>query len=197
MSNKFSKTAGVILGIAILLVTGVMAFNLYNRSGATGNNKSQSDINTTEAAPDHLVFPAQIQDLDLIQKDSGPQARGMISKLHGTAISIKEGYIGEYGGPAGQIIIWISESNSNDDAIKLFDIMDRKIAAAQKSGSSGEAQGPPFTDRRTMKLEGLDVVAVKGMGMENYYYRKDAKVYWIAVKGVDPLKTLDEIIDKL
>lgn len=194
MTNKVSRLAGAALGIAILLVSGVLAFNLYDRSNIARNNKSPDHIGT-EVTPAGSVFPAEIQGLDLVRQDSGPAARGMLSKLHGTNISIKEGYIGEYGGPAGQIIIWISESNEANEAVQLFQVMDRKIVAAQKN--KGEAAGPPFTDRRTIKKDGLDVIAVRGMGMENYYFQKETKVYWIAVKGVNPLGALDEAIDKL
>lgn len=119
----------------------------------------------------------------------------MISQLHGTNIKIKEGYIGQYDGASGQIMVWISESGSDKEASELFEIMDQKITAADNAaGSSGN--GPPFSDRRPMNRGKISVVAVKGMEMENYYYKIGSKVYWLAIGGVDPVKVLDEFLAK-
>lgn len=173
MSNKKARLITAAIVVAILIAAAL----IYN--SRANDNKS-----LTESA-----FPKTLQGLPLVQVVSGPQAIGMISQLHGSDIAIKQGYIATYQGNQAQIMIWVSESNNEKEAVDLFEIMDKKIAAP------GEGSGqPPFTDRREMKLNGIDVIAVKGMGMENYYYQVGNKVYWVAAGGVDPVKTLEAII---
>lgn len=183
MSNKALKILGVILGLALISVSG---FFIYNLTVQVDRPASEPPGETETA------FPPTLQGLNLGQVVSGPRALDMISKLHGTDIEIKQGYIISYGGPGGQITIWISESNNSAEAKRLFDIMDKKIIESNKS--PGQSSGPPFTDRRTFRQNDVDVVAVKGMGMENYYYQTGSKVYWIAAGVADPVKTLDEVM---
>lgn len=174
MFNKKAKfiTSGIVLAILIA------AALIYNST-------SKDTKSLTESS-----FPQNLQGLSLTQVVSGPQAIGMISKLHGSDIAIKQGYIASYQGNQAQIMIWISESNNEKEAIELFKIMDKKISAPGEAGSGQ----PPFTDRRQLKLNGTDVIAVKGMGMENYYYQAGTKVYWVAAGGVDPIMTLEAIM---
>jgi len=176
MSGKYVKLAGIALVIVVALA--VISF-----------------LNTDRTSNNEINFPEQLGGMRLEQTVSGPQAVDMISKLHGTGISIRQGYIGSYVGDQGKVMIWISESDTLKEAGQLFDIMDQKIIEANTSEGTA-AGGPPFTDRRTMTQNGIDVIAVKGMGMENYYYRIGSLVFWIAVEGPDPVQILDEAIDK-
>lgn len=168
------KLLGIILGVAIVVIAG-MLFHNYN----TGGDIPEGGLN----------FPETIQSLKLREVVSGPQAIAMISRLHGTDISIKQGYIAVYGEGKNQINIWLSESGTKKEAEELFKIMDVKIKAASASPKA------PFTDRRVMTKEGKKVIAVKGMGMENYYYKSGTLVYWIAAGGVDPVKALEETLE--
>lgn len=192
MSNKTIKIAGIILGIAAIVVAGILVYNL-TVPGNTDNTGLQGGGEVNE-----MEFPQTIQGLTLTQVDSGPQAMAMISQLHGTSIAIKQGYIATYSGGQGQVTIWVSESNTAEEAKQLFDIMDKKIVDVQTpDGQTSGQQGPPFTDRRTFRENEVDMVAVKGMGMENYYYYIGTKVYWIAAGGVDPLQVLDEVMNSI
>lgn len=168
------KLLGIILGVVIVVIAGMLLYN-YNTEG--------------DIPEGGLSFPETIQGLKLGEVVTGPQAMAMISQLHGTDIKIKEGYIAVYGEEKSQITIWVSESNTRKEAEELFKIMDVKIKAAADSPKA------PFTDRRVMTKEGKKVIAVKGMGMENYYYKSGTLVYWIAAGGVDPVKTLEETLE--
>lgn len=179
----FNRKNGLIIAtiVAAVLIAAILIYN-SNRS-TTEDNESLSES----------AFPQTLQGLSLAQVVSGPQAIGMISKLHGSNITIKQGYIATYQGNQAQIMIWVSESNNEKEAVELFEIMDRKIAVPEGS-SSGQ---PPFTDRHQFESNNVDVIAVKGMGMENYYYQISNKVYWIAAGGVDPIKTLEDVMKVL
>ncbi len=188
MFNKNLKLIGMLVGLAILIAAGFTISYSSNKStvpfgiGSGGSGSAEKSF----------TFPQSLQGLNLSQSNSGPQAIGMISKLHGSNIKIKEGYIGQYDGASGQVMVWVSESSNTSEARQLFDIMDQKISATD--GANSAEGGPPFTNRRTMRRGEISVIAVKGMGMENYYYQVGSKVYWLAVGGVDPVKTLDEFI---
>lgn len=177
MSNKKFKVAGAVILILALVVMGTL---VYNSTAHNGKSLTESS------------FPKTLQGLPLVQVVSGPQAMGMISELHGSSIAIKQGYIAQYQGAQGQIMIWISESNNSSEAAQLFQIMDQKIS--QPSGKSGQ---PPFTNRSELKIDGYKVIAVQGMGMENYYYQSGTKVFWVAAAGVNPMKTLEEVMKTL
>lgn len=179
MSNKRLKLAGAVILTVALVIIGALIYNSINNNRKILNESS---------------FPKSLQGLPLAQVVSGPQAMGMINKLHGSDIAIKQGYIASYQGNQGQIMIWVSESNNSSDANQLFQIMDQKISQSETSNQSGQ---PPFTSRRELKINDIDVVSVQGMGMENYYYRTGARVYWVAAAGVDPAKTLDEVMKTL
>ena len=180
MFNRKAKftTAAIVLAI---LIAAVLIYNY-----AAKDNSTPKDTKSLAESS----FPQTLQGLSLTQVVSGPQAIGMISKLHGSDITIKQGYIASYQGNQAQIMIWISESNNEKEAVQLFEVMDKKISAAGEAGS-GQA---PFTERRQLNFSGTDVIAVKGMGMENYYYQAGNKVYWVAAGGVDPVKTLEAIM---
>ncbi len=182
MTDKRFKISGIILFLAAFFVIAIL---LYNSSG-----KNTKPFNEGS-------FPKNLQGLTLQQVITGPQALGMISKLHGTDITIKQGYIASYAGPQGQIMIWVSESDNVPDAIELFDVMDKKIAAVNEPGQDSNSGQPPFTNRRELKENGINVIAVEGMGMENYYYQIDDKVYWIAAGGVTPIDALREVMNKI
>ena len=192
MSSKRLKIFSVLVGL-LLIAEGISLFHRPAPTKSVPTEFASTKSAPTESASDSYTFPQTLQGLALSQSTAGPQAVSMINKLHGSNIKVKQGYIGQYDGSAGQIIVWVSESNNTDEARQLFDIMDRRIiSAAQNAGSAGGA--PPFTDRRTISHSGVSVIAVKGMGMENYYYQIDSKVYWVAVVGVNPVKTLDEFM---
>lgn len=195
MSNKSLKTIGIIAGLVVLITAGFFISHSFQKSTAPSGVSSgaASGSTSTGSLSNSYSFPQTLQGLNLTQSISGPRAIAMIGKLHGSNIQIKQGYIAQYEGASGQIMVWVSESNDTAEARQLFDIMDQRItSAAQNAGSAGNA--PPFTNRRAIGRNGVSIIAVKGMGMENYYYQVGSRVYWLAVGGVDPLKTLDEFM---
>jgi len=194
MSGKYVKLGGIAL-VLVLALTVVIFLN-SDRTSDNGYPPDGQKTGDVKKAANEINFPEQLGGMRLEQSVSGPQAIDMISQLHGTGISIRQGYITSYAGAQGKIMIWVSESDTSEEAGQLFDIMDRKIIEANTSEGTA-AGGPPFTDRRTMTQNGIDVVAVKGMGMENYYYRTGSLVYWIAVEGPEPEQILEEAVDKL
>ncbi len=193
MSEKKNVTFKVVLGLAAILIIGgiLVRYQLQanNPGPQTGPTPTQQ---SATAAKD--VLPQSLRGLPLQQEVSGPQAIAMISKMHNSDITIKQGYIGTYGGSQGQITLWISESNNAKDAEDLFAIMDQEILAANQNSTQG---APPFTNRKVFQQSGLKTVSVDGMGMQNYYLQKDTRVYWVGVTGLNPTAVLDQLSKSL
>lgn len=121
-----------------------------------------------------IDFPKTFENMELKQLVSGPEAMKQISKLHGTEIAIKEGYIAIYENQSAQMILWISESAKEEEATMLLDIMDKKMPNSQV-----------FKNYAKKEIDGNLVYYVFGMDMDNYYYQKGAKLYWVALNYPD------------
>lgn len=184
MSKKTLTVIAAIIVLGIVGVSGVLWYNLYGPGGQTSANQNsagQSSLPLSESS-----FPQTLAGMSLANISSGDQAMAMISKLHGTNITIKQGFIAQYMGASSQMTVWISESNNDTEAIRLMEIMDKKIPASKA-----------FTGRREVKVDGPKVVYVQGMGMDNYYWQTGTKVYWIAVGGADSIPVLKEVMKSL
>ncbi|MFZ5641348.1 MAG: hypothetical protein ACOY4Q_11770 [Bacillota bacterium] len=184
MSKKTLTIIAAIIVLGIVGVSGVLLNSLYG----TGQTTPEPDpAGQSSSALSEGSFPQNIAGLSLAQVTSGDQAMGMISQLHGKEITIKQGYIAQYGGAGGsQMTVWVSESNNETEAVQLMDIMDKKMPASKA-----------FSGRKELTVNGAKVVNVQGMGQEHYYWQKGTKVYWIAVGGADPMQVLKEAMKSL
>ncbi len=125
------------------------------------------------AAPAGGGLPKRVGDLALSGPvQSGPGAISQISGLHGTSIAIKNAYIGQYAGPSGRAMLWVSESSSEEDARALLEAMDRKMPG-----------NDAFGNRVQTSVAGQAVFRVEGGGMINYYYRLGTRVFWVGYAG--------------
>lgn len=124
-------------------------------------------------------FPNEYRNMSRTQLITGPQAIASISKLHGTNIKISQGYQVMYQGSDKQMVLWISESPTNDDATKLLAAMNDKIGGSQA-----------FTNFQEKTIDGQKMYFVNGMNMDNYFYQKGTRIYWVAIYGQN---TADEM----
>ncbi len=127
------------------------------------------------------LLPKKVTDLTLEGPvQTGRQATAQISGLHGTGIAIDDAAIGQYKGPAGRAMLWVSESADTSSAQALLAAMDQAMPGDKT-----------FTGRVEFQVDGLPVYRVDGAGMTNYYYRLDRRVYWLGYAGSgDPLQVL-------
>ncbi|MHB8946501.1 MAG: hypothetical protein ACYC6I_08240 [Bacillota bacterium] len=136
----------------------------------------------TQRAPSGAAFlPKKVMDLTLKGPvQTGQQATAQISGIHGTGIAVDDAAIGQYEGPAGQAMLWVSESADAQSAQALLAAMDQAMPGDKT-----------FTGRVELQVDGLPVYRVDGAGMTNYYYRLDRRVYWLGYAGSDdPLRVL-------
>lgn len=181
MSKRTLTIIAAVIVLAIAGVGGVLLYSLYGPAGDTPSPSGQASSGLSESS-----FPQTLAGMNLAQVSSGDQAMGMISQLHGTNITIKQGFIAQYMGSASQMTVWVSESNTEAEAIQLMDIMDKKMPASKA-----------FTGRKEVATDTTKVIYVYGMNMDNYYWQKGTKVYWIAVGGGDSQQVLKEVMKSL
>ncbi|TCK59885.1 hypothetical protein [Seleniivibrio woodruffii] len=134
------------------------------------------------AAQKETDLPA-LSGCSVVAERTGKAALTEIAYLHRKQIDAKDAYSVEYKCSKGSVFIWASFSKDQHQARKLFMDMDMKMP-----------QSKVFTDMKRMKVDGMSVTEVQGMGMDNYYFLKDTANYWLAVKDADSSKYLKELI---
>jgi len=184
LSKKTLTAIAGIIVLGLITVSGVLLYSLYGPSGQPPAEQFPAGQSSEPLSENS--FPQTLGGMNLAQVASGDQAMGMISKLHGTEITVKQGFIAQYMGAGSQMTIWVSESNSEPEAVQLMDIMDKKMPASKA-----------FTGRKEVAADSAKVIYVQGMGMDNYYWQKGTKVYWIAVGGPDSMQVLKEVLKSL
>lgn len=121
--------------------------------------------------PEQFVFPAEIAGLKLNHFSQGEGAIAKISKMHGKEIKIKNGYIAHYESDQAKAMLYISESDSEDQARQQIDLMRSKIGKGTKN----------FGHFRELEVEGRKIYSVLGFGQIHYFYLDSNKVIWVAV----------------
>ncbi|MDA8235244.1 MAG: hypothetical protein M0Z31_10670 [Clostridia bacterium] len=167
----------ILAGLVTIILVGYYMF--VGNPAKPGNtvNGSQGAAFTKESFPQSLAGSTLAGEVV-----SGPDAMQNINRLHGASISVVEGFIAQYLGK-NEITVWVSVSATTNDALALFDIMDKKMPASQM-----------FTNREELQMDGKQVIKVLGMGQDHYYWVRDKQVYWIAVGGGDSLTVLQEAL---
>lgn len=133
-------------------------------------------------------LPKSIGSFQLEQKKSGDEARQEIHKLHGKQLIFKKGYIGHYKEGTKKATLWISEYDSEGEAIKEIGKMARGVKASE---------GKPFWHFKEMSIEELKVYFVLGMGQAHYFFQKKKLAIWLAVDNFTAKETIRDLIKKI
>ncbi|AVX20275.1 MULTISPECIES: hypothetical protein [Carboxydocella] len=131
------------------------------------------------------LVPPQLAWLPRVKLVSGPPAIQQIAMMHGKPLQLAEGYIAIYQSGDSEIMLWLSVSNNEEEALKLFQQMDEKMPASQV-----------FTGRQELKIKGQQVIRVEGMGQEHYYWVQGKYNYWVAANGVAGRQAVEELVEK-
>ncbi|WP_303851263.1 hypothetical protein [Seleniivibrio woodruffii] len=122
----------------------------------------------------------------IIAERSGRTALTEIAYLHRKQIDAKDAYSAEYKCADGSLYVWASFSENNLKAQQLYKDMDVKMP-----------QSKVFSDMKKMKVDGMNITKVQGMGMDNYYFMKDTGNYWVSVKDADSMKYLKAFLKSI
>ncbi|MBO8168597.1 MAG: hypothetical protein H0Z35_05320 [Thermoanaerobacteraceae bacterium] len=133
-------------------------------------------------------FPKELAGMSLIKLVTGEEAKRNISQLHGVEIEVDKGLIAMFGAENGSrhMVIWVTESSNKAEATKLLQIMDEKMPDSKA-----------FSNYQVKLLNGHTYYYVSGIGLDNYYYQKGRRLYWVGIKDKDPEQTLLSIVDKI
>ncbi|SJZ93203.1 hypothetical protein [Selenihalanaerobacter shriftii] len=140
----------------------------------TDTEKSPHEQISAKIETNEAGFPKNIGGLKLVKFLSGQNAIKSIEDLHGTTIDVTNGYVATYGEGDHMVEIWVSEAKSVEAATKQIEVMTEKITN----------NSDVFMQPSAFQISGIKFFQTKGMGMNNYYYQKGKKAYWISVKGV-------------
>lgn len=148
----------------------------------TDSGEAMQQVETNQAG-----FPKQIGNLKLNEFLIGQEAINSINQLHGMNIEIVQGYVANYGSGSQQVKVWVSEVENTEAAANQVQRMTQKIAN----------ESDVYTEPAVFQIKGIDFWQTRGAGMNNYYYRKGKKIYWLATKGVDPASVMGVLLRNL
>lgn len=98
------------------------------------------------------IFPRKLEDLTLVNYETGEKAIDNIKRLHrvGANIEVLEGYTAVYKGYGNNFVyVWVAEAATHDEAYRLLESMNVKIG-----------YGDGFTRPKTLNLPAIKSPAV-------------------------------------
>lgn len=111
--------------------------------------------------------PSEIAGLRLTRTLMGADALADLKQMHGSDFSLTGGYVAYYEKKA---TVWVGDTGSEQQAQSLIASMTQKIGAGNRV----------FTNLQRIKLAGLDVLTVDGMGQKHFYYAVGKATIWVA-----------------
>jgi len=122
------------------------------------------------------IFPETLPNLHLIKLIKGKKAIEEINKLHGRQIHIKKGFIAYYRGSFEEgnwreAVIWLSEADNEQIALKQTEIMMNRIKSNPKT---------PFHHFKERSREGIKIYTFWGIGKAHAVFQRGKWVYWIS-----------------
>ncbi len=136
-----------------LVLTGAIAARLVGRPAMVGE----------------IRLPAQLGDLPLAEARTGAAAEAEIQRLHGRALPLTSAAFGRYGS-AGEAILWVGGTASEEEAAALQEAMRRALETADS----------PFTPLEPLVIGGVTVFPLSGMGQEHMYFQSGRLVLWLS-----------------
>ncbi len=148
----------VVVTIVVLLVT-VMTWTSFN---------TDKD----------LSFPKSIGDMKLTSQIVGPEAIESTRRLHGNSAMVQmiDAAVLVYRAIDVESRIWVSRTESDNDASSLLDAMNDAI-------DPGDGFSTPVRENLPL-AETVVVYYTFGYGSDHYYYLNEDSVYWIAFNGL-------------
>jgi hypothetical protein len=175
------KKLGLIVAILALIVVAIISVKFLPTEH--GNQLNGSGQQGGQGVSLGASIPHKLGSFDLVGVETGPEAVQNISRLHGIDIDIVDGLVAQYANDDSSFVLWVSENRSDEEARRLFDVMDEKMPNSSM-----------FKNRTEVDVEGRTIIYVTGGGMENYYWVEGAKNYWVGVFEGDDLEIVSLVV---
>ena len=114
--------------------------------------------------------PKLLGTLSLAQSIAGSDARVLVNKLHGRAVTPQDNVVGTYKGDEGSATLYVSYYPSADSARNVSLAMANRIA-------TGLA---PFEHFRTFEEGRNPVFMCLGLGQAHFFFVCNQRLYWLA-----------------
>lgn len=122
------------------------------------------------------TFPEKLGGMTIALYREGGPAMAEVKNLHrGADIQIENAYIADYRSPEGnKVKFWVSESENSDNAELLVESMNSSV------GKTGM-----FSESIPLKISGVTVFFVTGLGEYHYFWARDRRVFWAQINNPD------------
>lgn len=130
--------------------------------------------------------PKVVGGLPLVHAQRGKEALEAINRLHGKEIGGRDGYVAHYERGGLVAMLYISEASFSFQAGRQLKRMAERI---QKGNT-------PFYHLKASERDGVTVYSALGEGQIHYFYRKGARVFWLAADVPVATKALEELLEQ-
>jgi hypothetical protein len=157
------------LGVLLMLAAGLLAWYTGARQGP--------------AAVAGKDIPATLAKLPLGETRTGVAALDGIQQLHSTQIPLVSGVIADYGSKSATL--WIAETASDAEALKLVESMDAAIAGG----------GSPFTPKGVFQFRNRDIYMLETATTSEFFMQSGKKVLWVSISPDQAEQAMKEMLD--
>jgi CTP:phosphocholine cytidylyltransferase-like protein len=124
------------------------------------------------------IFPKKLGDMSIVSFNGGGAAIEAIKGLHdGLPRRIENAYVVDYEGNYSKAKFWVTESESNYDAVVLVNAMNKIV------NTSGV-----YSNSTPIIIGDINVYFVSGSsghGLYHYFYAKDNRIFWVEIDNSD------------
>ena len=131
-----------------------------------------------------LAAPPSLVELRLGHTLRGDEARREVDRLHGKGIAFRDALVAHYEGAEGIVMLYVSEAADAATAGGQVE----KMTTGIRSGKG------PFTHLRERTQDGATVFSSLGQGQVHYYFRRGARVVWVAADPMLARRALAELL---
>jgi len=129
------------------------------------------------------TVPQELGALTLERAVTGDDARAIVDRMHGRAVTPSRSTVGIYGGPEGEATLYISRYAHADSA----------AAALEKMAEGIERPGTPFDHLRLLPATGHRTYMCLGMGQAHFFFACREQLVWLSVDISLAQATLDAV----
>lgn len=153
--------------LPIIVIVGFGAFLIYMLTGMK---------TVQETPPGPITLPEQIGTFKQTYVATGQEGMLNFERQHKKRIPIKEGARGEYTDGTVKVDLWVANGAGAAHAGQMF------MEMASTIGPKHEI----FSQPRAVDFGSVQGYRTEGQEAVNFFFTKDGRVYWIAVRGGNP-----------
>jgi hypothetical protein len=127
------------------------------------------------------TIPQTLGVLALERAVTGDDARAIVDRMHGRAVTPSRSTVGFYGGPEGEATLYISRYAHADSAVVALEQMAQRI----------ERPGTPFDQLRILPSARFRTFMCLGMGQAHFFFACRESLIWLSVDIPLAQATLD------